>query len=99
LSHLFLGFSDVKHWWIVYFAPSAAAFATPTLRKYFHLIQNTTTSTEPTCNLLTARIAAIGPTTNSFLEEELHLHVDVVAQKPTPEALFFSVDNCHQRIL
>ena len=31
------------------------------------------------------KIAAIGPTTHTYLTEELKLHVDVLAQKPTPD--------------
>jgi uroporphyrinogen-III synthase len=69
-------------WWIIYFAPSAAAFVTPHIRDYFILQpeQNDT-------NKRLARIAAIGPTTATFLSGDLHLQVDVTASKPNPTDL------------
>lgn len=71
---------ECKVWWIVFFAPSAAEFVTPTLRKHFDI---------PTLEFLTftTRIAAIGPTTEDFLKDELHIRVDVVPPKPSPDAL------------
>ncbi|CAA7262699.1 unnamed protein product [Cyclocybe aegerita] len=72
-----------KHWWIVFFAPSAAAFVTPILRKYFILESRNSESQ----GLLPSKIAAIGQTTDAFLQEDLHLHVAAMAQKPAPENL------------
>ena len=70
-------------WWIVFFAPSAAEFVCPILHKFFSLPK-----VEPiSASLPTARIAAIGPTTASFLSETLQLLVDVVPSKPSPEEL------------
>lgn len=62
---------------MVYFAPSAAAFVTPVLREVFCLGED-----EPTF-----KVAAIGPTTASFLRERLKMRVDVVSPRPTPDAL------------
>ncbi|EIM80151.1 tetrapyrrole biosynthesis uroporphyrinogen III synthase [Stereum hirsutum FP-91666 SS1] len=86
-----------KPWWITYFAPSAAAYVTPSIRSLFSLPSTTTTSSSsssltsppapsssppaPTPKC-TARIAAIGPTTADFLREELKLEVEVVPHKP-----------------
>ncbi|KAF8555183.1 tetrapyrrole biosynthesis, uroporphyrinogen III synthase [Imleria badia] len=56
--------------WVVYFAPSAAAFVTPMLSEVDAL-----------------SVAVIGPTTASFLRDTLKMRVDVVASKPTPDAL------------
>lgn len=80
-----------KHWWIVYFAPSAAAYVTPTLQKHFHLEEIVQSSSPP--ELVQARIAAIGPTTDTFLRNELHIRVHAVAQKPTPEEIVSVIIN------
>jgi uroporphyrinogen-III synthase len=77
-------------WWIVFFAPSAAAFVSPILKNHFEL----RTSQSPlsgTSELFQARVAAIGPTTCAFLHDELHLEVDVTAQKPSPEDIVASI--------
>ncbi|KAF8809853.1 tetrapyrrole biosynthesis, uroporphyrinogen III synthase [Phlegmacium glaucopus] len=76
------------YWWIVFFAPSAAAFVFPILRNHFEL---RTSQSSGTSELLQARVAAIGPTTYSFLHDELHLEVDVTAQKPSPEDIVASI--------
>ncbi|KAI0655687.1 tetrapyrrole biosynthesis uroporphyrinogen III synthase [Cubamyces menziesii] len=72
-----------ERWWIVYFAPSAANAVAPTIEKHFDL--PTAESASPKDRR--ARIACIGPTTATFLRNELHIEVAVVAEKPTPEAL------------
>lgn len=59
--------------WVVHFAPSAATFVTPILGEMFRP------------NAL--KVAVIGPTTASFLRDTLKVRVDVVAPKPTPDAL------------
>ncbi|KAF9221800.1 tetrapyrrole biosynthesis uroporphyrinogen III synthase [Gyrodon lividus] len=78
---------STQNWgWVVYFAPSAAEFVTPFLHNVFRLGGLDTypqTSTEKP----TLKIAVIGPTTASFLQDTLKLQVDVVAPKPTPERL------------
>ncbi|KAJ7650377.1 tetrapyrrole biosynthesis, uroporphyrinogen III synthase [Roridomyces roridus] len=61
--------------WIVFFAPSAAEFVLPHLRRHFDL-------SSPI-----VRIASIGPTTAAFLKEKLDMEVHAVAEKPTPECL------------
>lgn len=63
--------------WVVYFAPSAAAFVTPILGEVIRLDA--------------LRVAAIGPTTASFLWDTLKVRVDVVPPKPTPDALCSAV--------
>ena len=83
---VFKNFISLGHpyWWIVFFAPSAAAFVSAILRNHFELrTSQSPLSASP--ELLQAKIAAIGPTTYSFLQDELHLEVDVTAQKPSPE--------------
>ena len=38
------------------------------------------------------KIAAIGPTTRNFLKDKLHIRVDVVAPKPSPDALVGAIE-------
>ncbi|KDR73927.1 hypothetical protein GALMADRAFT_250616 [Galerina marginata CBS 339.88] len=76
---------DRNPWWIVYFAPSAAALVTSILREHFDLEGPTSSLASSTPKLLQSKVAAIGPTTNAFLQDELGLHVHAMAQKPTPE--------------
>ena len=57
----------------MYFAPSAAAFVAPVLRDVFRVDA--------------FNVAAIGPTTASFLRDALTMQVHVVAPRPTPDAL------------
>lgn len=66
-----------KWGWVVYFAPSAAAFVTPILGEVFRLDA--------------LKMAVIGPTTASFLRDTLKVRVDVVAPKPTPDVLCSAV--------
>ncbi|GBE87008.1 tetrapyrrole biosynthesis uroporphyrinogen III synthase [Sparassis crispa] len=75
-------------WWIVYFAPSAAEFVTPTLRKHFDL---RSIDSPPDTSRTIPSVAAIGPTTSTFLREQLSLHVRAVPSKPTPEALVAAI--------
>ncbi|KAL7278482.1 hypothetical protein ACG7TL_007481 [Trametes sanguinea] len=78
------GSNPAEPWWIVYFAPSAAKSVSPTIDKYFDSPR--TDGMSPFAKRR-ARIAAIGPTTSTFLREELGMEVAVVAEKPTPESL------------
>jgi uroporphyrinogen-III synthase len=72
----------------VYFAPSAAAYVTPILRKHFLIEDLQSKTTTPTLSdLRRTKVAAIGPTTDSFLRDELHLHIHAVAPKPTPDEI------------
>ncbi|CDO69959.1 hypothetical protein BN946_scf184836.g33 [Trametes cinnabarina] len=73
-----------EQWWIVYFAPSAAKAVAPTIDKYFDL---RATDGHSTSAKRAARIAAIGPTTLTFLREDLKMEVAVVAKTPTPDSL------------
>ena len=77
-SHMHAGghvscFSLADGGWVVYFAPSAAAFVTPVLCEELRLDA--------------LNVAAIGPTTATFLRDTLAVRVDVVAPRPTPDAL------------
>ncbi|KIM41981.1 hypothetical protein M413DRAFT_445170 [Hebeloma cylindrosporum] len=91
-------------WWVAHFAPSAAAFASPILQRYFDFEENLpSTSTlrsdssdaiptqaKPavtTKNSRRAKVAAIGPTTNAFLLDDLGIRVHAMAHKPTPEEI------------
>ncbi|KAJ7494646.1 tetrapyrrole biosynthesis, uroporphyrinogen III synthase [Mycena galericulata] len=76
---------DSDIFWIVFFAPSAAEFVTPFLRRHFDLPSVDSTSSTA------ARIASIGPTTSIFLREKLNLSVGAVAPKPTPEYLLEAI--------
>ncbi|TFK47147.1 tetrapyrrole biosynthesis, uroporphyrinogen III synthase [Heliocybe sulcata] len=73
-------------WWIVYFAPSVADFATPILREHFHIPQIDEEAPAESDGRVT-RIASIGPTTTRHLREELKIAVHVTAAKPTPDDL------------
>ncbi|KJA22650.1 hypothetical protein HYPSUDRAFT_66868 [Hypholoma sublateritium FD-334 SS-4] len=66
-----------KHWWVVYFAPSVAAYVTPTIRKHFHLEGTIQSSSPPV--LVQAKVAAIGPTTDTFLQEIVSVIVNAKA--------------------
>ncbi|KDR80206.1 hypothetical protein GALMADRAFT_153869 [Galerina marginata CBS 339.88] len=74
-----------KNWWIIFFAPSAASFATPMLQQCFYLEEKTPSSTSRPSNLPRANVAAIGGTTDAFLRDELGLRVHAVPKKPTPQ--------------
>jgi uroporphyrinogen-III synthase len=82
-------------WWIAFFAPSSSQFAYPFLQKHFRftsiskddLSPTLPASTSTSTQLPTARVAAIGRVTSTYLEEELKICVDVIATKPSPEAL------------
>lgn len=76
--------SDQLHWWVVFFAPSAAEFAVPMLRNVFRLSAK---DDSPGSALREAKIAAIGPTTASYLRNKLSLDVAVVSVKPDPVEL------------
>ncbi|RDX46079.1 tetrapyrrole biosynthesis uroporphyrinogen III synthase [Lentinus brumalis] len=76
-----------ESWWIVHFAPSSAKHTLPILSKHFDMPANVKIEGQKTNTLRRARLAAIGPTTSTYLEAELHLRVDVVAEKPNPDAL------------
>ncbi|KIK71454.1 hypothetical protein GYMLUDRAFT_235777 [Collybiopsis luxurians FD-317 M1] len=84
------GLDRDAEFWIIFFAPSAAEFVYPHLQACFRF-QSATDSLSIQSGsdqlLPLARIAAIGPTTASFLHDTLHLHVDVVAPKPNPHSL------------
>ncbi|KAH9996171.1 tetrapyrrole biosynthesis, uroporphyrinogen III synthase, partial [Russula compacta] len=85
---------DDDLWWIVFFAPSAAAHALPALRAHFSLAMPEESSPlrrEP--RLRRARIAAIGPTTASYLREEARLSVDAVAEAPNADSVVAAVES------
>ncbi|TFY82953.1 hypothetical protein EWM64_g1064 [Hericium alpestre] len=77
---------DKELWWVVYFAPSAAAYVTPTLRTIFDLHVLGIPHPDIVAQR-PARAAAIGSTTAEFLQNDLGLRVDVVPSKPSAEAL------------
>ncbi|KAF9458717.1 tetrapyrrole biosynthesis, uroporphyrinogen III synthase [Collybia nuda] len=77
-------------WWVVHFAPSAAGFVTPVLRKYFKL-PSSDRGKDAENPLPTPRTAAIGPVTTSFMRDELNISVDVTALNPTPQDLLAAI--------
>lgn len=85
------GDNQERAWgWIVFFAPSAARHVYPALcdRFFFRRLNDTDgTGEHGHGSKEIAKVAAIGPTTASFLREEMGLRVDVVAPKPTPAEL------------
>lgn len=72
----------------MHFAPSVAEFVTPILGNHFNFesVQSLKGPSIPT-----ARVAAIGSVTAAFLRDELHIHVHVVSQKPTPQDLLAAI--------
>ncbi|KAG9217703.1 hypothetical protein CCMSSC00406_0003608 [Pleurotus cornucopiae] len=81
------GTDDIDPWWIVYFAPSAAEFVTPTLNLHFNFGGKEDRSQKRR----QAYVAAIGPTTHGFLRDTLKVHVHTVASKPTPDDLVSAI--------
>ncbi len=79
--------NDDDRWWIVYFAPSSAKHVLPILSKQFDMPTTAKVEGQKADTFRRARLAAIGPTTSTYLESELQLQVDVVAPKPNPDAL------------
>jgi len=75
--------------WIVYFAPSVAEFVMPILRNHFALPAANPSIED--CSRLSeyhhVKVAAIGPTTESFLRQTLKLSVAVTARNPKPDDL------------
>ena len=88
----FLNQSDIafEKWWICFFAPSAAAFAVPILKDFFDL---PAPNAGRDLSASTDRVAAIGPTTSSFLRNDLGIYVDVVSLTPTPEDTVVAIVN------
>jgi uroporphyrinogen-III synthase len=76
--------------WIVYFAPSAAQFVTPILENYLSL-PRIAASSSGSSDRPPAKIATIGPTTFTFVQETLRLHVAATASKPSPDDLLLAI--------
>ncbi|KAJ3986976.1 tetrapyrrole biosynthesis uroporphyrinogen III synthase [Lentinula detonsa] len=93
LSEALKGREKDDDFWIVFFAPSAAAFVFPYLQMHFRF-RTIDTSQLSTDDRSLVRIAAIGPTTASFLRDNLHLHVDAMPSKPNPESLSKVIQEC-----
>ncbi|KIM68402.1 hypothetical protein SCLCIDRAFT_105448, partial [Scleroderma citrinum Foug A] len=72
--------------WVVFFAPSAAERVLPALLEQLQF-QCINSSAELVGNKQRVRIAVIGPTTASFMQDALKLRVDVVAPRPTSKDL------------
>lgn len=68
-----------SRWWFVLFAPSSAQFTWPHLQPY--------------CELDDMSIAAIGPTTATFLQDDLGRRVAAVAARPSPDELVKAITN------
>lgn len=68
----------------MFFAPSSAEFSLPILREHFAF---SPAKGEDDQDTRFCRVAAIGPTTVTHIEEKCGTRVDAVAGKPTPEAL------------
>ncbi|KAG0699609.1 tetrapyrrole biosynthesis, uroporphyrinogen III synthase [Suillus ampliporus] len=70
--------------WVVYFAPSAAEFVTPILRNHFILppVNSSTEDCDEPSEHHLVKVAAIGPTTESFVQQTLKLLVAVTARIP-----------------
>ncbi|KZT54736.1 tetrapyrrole biosynthesis, uroporphyrinogen III synthase [Calocera cornea HHB12733] len=69
--------------WVTFFSPSGARTALPSLRRLYQL----STTDDVATNHTGPHVAAIGPTTASFLQDSCKLVVGAVAQKPDPLAL------------
>ena len=68
----------------MFFAPSSAEFSLPILREHFAF---SPVNGEEDQETRFCRVAAIGPTTETHVEEKCGVKVHAVARKPTPEAL------------
>ncbi|KAK7033040.1 Uroporphyrinogen-III synthase [Favolaschia claudopus] len=86
---------DPDIWWIVFFAPSAAEFVLPVLRRRFRLDSDILPCF--TSTLRATRVASIGPTTSVFLQEKLSIRVDAMASKPAPESLLLAIET-HDKV-
>lgn len=75
--------------WIVYFAPSVAEFVTPILRNHFALpvVNSSTEDCTHFSEHHHVKVATIGPTTASFLQQTLKLSVAVTARNPKADDL------------
>ncbi|EGO02967.1 hypothetical protein SERLA73DRAFT_119979 [Serpula lacrymans var. lacrymans S7.3] len=69
--------------WITFFAPSAADFVMPALRKYFTFPASNSESPQ----VSNVKIVAIGPTTAVHLRDKLGVFGSVVPPKPNAEEL------------
>ncbi|KAI9463508.1 tetrapyrrole biosynthesis, uroporphyrinogen III synthase [Russula earlei] len=79
---------DGERWWIVFFAPSAAAHAMPALRAHFSMAAREGWRDDGLGRgRAQARVAAIGGTTGDYLSEHVGLIVDAVAERPSGESL------------
>ncbi|KAF5384036.1 hypothetical protein D9757_006965 [Collybiopsis confluens] len=72
--------------WIIFFAPSVAEFVYPHLQEHFRF-RSADSGVSGSDHSPLARVAAIGPTTASFLQDNLRIEVDAVADKPNSDAL------------
>ncbi|KAM6499358.1 Tetrapyrrole biosynthesis, uroporphyrinogen III synthase [Amanita muscaria] len=86
-------------WWIVFFAPSAAQLVAPILAQYFTLprIDDSSANAEPIPKK-DVRVAAIGPTTVTFLHDTLRLSVSATASKPNPESLLLAIQRAESHL-
>ena len=76
------------HWWITFFAPSAAHFTIPFLRQHFRISHKTAERDRDNIKRsIPAKLAAIGPTTADYLTNDLQVYVDAVARKPSAAEL------------
>lgn len=78
---------DDEPWWIVFFAPSAAAHVMPALRGHFSMGVGESSP----ASKRRARLAAIGPTTAKSIREDAGFEVDAVADEPNADSLVLSL--------
>ena len=81
--------------WVAFFSPSSARAVLPTLRRHFSFYDTGDETSNPQPRVC---IAAIGPTTASYLETAESLVVHVVPSNPKPRDLsgaISSYDLCH----
>ncbi|KAG8958434.1 hypothetical protein FRC03_009125 [Tulasnella sp. 419] len=78
--------------WIVFFAPSSAAAALPHVQEYYDLpgLESTPLQTDAPSKRHTL-IAAIGPTTSSYLTETRKLQVNVISPSPSADSLAIAI--------
>ncbi|KAG9119064.1 hypothetical protein FRC07_006099 [Ceratobasidium sp. 392] len=72
---------------VAFFAPSSAELALPTIRKHFAVLTASPSQENITTAKPLIRVAAIGPTTARALSAKHSIVVDVVSEKPEPNAL------------
>jgi len=86
--------TGVPNIWVVFFAPSSSSYALPHLKKEFQFRFTKPGQEEPEdASKPRAIPIAIGPTTATFLREEVGLHLEIVCKSPDPASLVQAIES------